>query len=140
MSDRPPPTWETVETLRDAVATLTAENAEDGATIADQRRKIGDLRAERDRLAELLDYIEQNASGGDVPESWPVWVSEQRAALAAEPREPLPEGMAKANREHGDTVPMWLPDRAPSWLADALVDQMDETARLLRRAAEPRED
>jgi len=40
--------------------------------------------AEVERLRSLLQYVAENASGGDVPESWPEWVSDRLAALAEE--------------------------------------------------------
>lgn len=103
MTERPPPTWETVETLRDAVATLTAQLAETEAVLHASTELQAEYKAERDRLTEALQdvhgyvvkavaYYEEH--GGPIAQGEPLIVTERKLAraLPAEPEEPFEVG------------------------------------------------
>jgi hypothetical protein len=61
-----------VPTLAHAVLELV-EDARTADNFSQDR--IDALQAEVERLRDIADYVASNASGGDVPESWPEWVS-----------------------------------------------------------------
>ena len=50
--------------------------------LAKAHDKIDQLGAENEFLRDGLQYIADNASGGNVPESWPEWAADYLAALA----------------------------------------------------------